>query len=86
MSDQTEQAMLAAIRDHIADETGKDTYGAIVVLVDTTPLEDIEDSTSGAFYHYKHGGFYACEGLLSLAQTTTTLETTLEDEDDHDNI
>lgn len=71
MSDQTEQAMLAAIRDHIADDTGKDTYGAIVVLADTTPLEDIKDSTSGAYYHYKHGGFYACHGLITLAPHAT---------------
>ena len=75
MSDETEQAMLAAIRNHIADDTGKDTYGAIVVLADTTPLEDVEDSTSGTFYHYKHGGFYACEGLIALAPHATALST-----------
>ena len=74
MSDQTEQAMLAAIRNHIADDTGKEPFGAIVVLADTTPLEGIENSTGGDFFHYKHGGFFACEGLLSLTRNTTSLE------------
>lgn len=40
-----------------------------------TPLEDIEDSTSGTFYHYKHGGFYACQGLMALAPHTTAQST-----------
>ena len=74
MSAETEHAMLAAIRTHVADESGKDPYGAIVVLADTTPLNAIDDSTGGDFYHYKHGGFFACEGLLSLATSTTTLQ------------
>ena len=74
MSDQTEQAMLAAIRTHIKAVSGKEPFGAIVILADTTPLDRIEDSTSGDFYHYKHGGFFACEGLLSLTRSATSLE------------
>ena len=66
MSAETEAAMIAAIRNHIKDDSGKDTYGAIVVLADTTPLGELSN-TKGNYWHYADGGFFACHGLLVLA-------------------
>lgn len=67
----TKTVMLDAIRDHIRHSTGQETYGAVVVMADTTPLDDLEDSSVGNFYLFKQGGFFACEGLLSLAEHNT---------------
>lgn len=78
MSEQTKQALEAAVAAHVAEETDGDLATAWVIIAETTSLEEMDDNRSSFYIDTRDlQSLYTSDGLLYHA-----LKRTFRDDDD----